>query len=271
MGKNPGGVANIVSMPTIDNTYSSHTCKGPSSYDDPQLPALMLALAYLGVTEGPLWNAVRGNGLAYGVYMQRNHESGHLSFDVYRSPDAYKAFAAVRKVIGEYADGTTAFEDNALEGAVSSIVVHFADGEPNMSGAGTTSFIRQVVHGIPKDFNSQMLRKVKEVTVNDLKRVLKEMVMPCFEPEKSNVFVVSTPLKVDVSFPLTSGVRDVLTGFRISWSSLRRMDLTRSPRISRTLRTTMGSSTGSRTARRRRMTRGRKAGLTMTDRLVLRS
>jgi Zn-dependent M16 (insulinase) family peptidase len=200
-GKNPGGVANIVSMPTIDNSYSVHTTKGPSSYEDPQLPALMLALAYLGATEGPLWNAARGNGLAYGVYISRNQESGHLTFDVYRSPDAYKAFAAVRKVVGDLANGVMPFDKNALEGAVSSIVVFFADNELNMSGAGTTSFVRQVVHGIPKDFNTELLRRIKKVTEEDLRKVLKELVMAAFDPEKSNVAVVSTPLKAEVSSP----------------------------------------------------------------------
>ncbi|KAF8244277.1 hypothetical protein K440DRAFT_647002 [Wilcoxina mikolae CBS 423.85] len=196
-GKNPGGVTNIVQMPTIDNTYSTHTCKGPSTYDDPQLPALMLALAYLGATEGPLWVAARGSGLAYGVYMSRNHNSGHLNFDVYRSPDAYKAFAAVKKVITDYANGTTPFDTNELEGAISRIVVSFADDEPNMSGAGTTSFIRQVVHGVPKDFNTEMLRRIKKVTVDDIRKALKDQVLACFDPERSNVVVVTAPIKAN--------------------------------------------------------------------------
>jgi len=198
-GKNPGDICNVVQMPTIDNTYSTHTCKGPSSYDDPQLPALMLALSYLGVTEGPLWIAARGGGLAYSVHMSHDYDAGQISFDVYRSPDAYKAFAAVRKVITDLAHGTIPFDDNELEGAVSSVVVFFADSEPNLSGAGTVSFIRQVVHGIPKDFNTVLLRRIKEVTVDDLKAVLKSLVLPCFDPKTSNVAVVSTPLKAQVS------------------------------------------------------------------------
>jgi Zn-dependent M16 (insulinase) family peptidase len=199
VGKNPGGVAKVVQMPTIDNTYSSHTCKGPTDYNDPQLPALMLALAYLCATEGPLWNAVRGSGLAYGVYLEKLIESGHIIFEVYRSPDAYKAFAAAKKVISDHANGTTPFDKNALEGAVSSIVVNFADAEPNMSGAGTTSFIRQMVHGVSKDFNEGLLRRIKEVTVEDIKKVLSELVLKCFDPETSNVVVVTAPIKANVS------------------------------------------------------------------------
>ena len=200
-GQKPGGNANIVSMPTIDNTYSVHTCSGPTTLQDPQVPALMLALAYLGATEGPLWNAARGSGLAYGVYIQRNQDAGQRSFDVYRSPDAYKAFAAVRKVLQGYADGTTEFDDNALEGAISGVILRFVDHEPNMTGAGVASFIRQVVHGIPKDYNKEMLRKVKMVTKDDIRKVLKEDVLRLFDPKSSNVVVVTAPVKADVSAP----------------------------------------------------------------------
>lgn len=199
-GSSPGGIANVVQMPTIDNTYSIHTCKGPTSYDDPKLPALMLGLAYLGATEGPLWIAARGSGLAYGVYISHNQNSGHTTFDVYRSPDAYKAFIAVKRVVSDHVDGTTPFKTNDLEGALSRIVVGFAENEPNMSGAGTASFIRQVVHGIPKDFNTELMRRIKKVTVDDIKQALKEHVLPCFDPEKSNFVVVAAPIKAGVSF-----------------------------------------------------------------------
>ena len=200
-GKNPGGVANVVQMPTIDNSHSVHTCLGPSSFHDPNIPALLLAIAYLGATEGPLWNAVRGNGLAYGVNMVQLLNSGQIMFQVFRSPDAYKGFAAVRGVIEDLANGTTPFDTNAFEGAVSRIVVQFADKEPNMSGAGTASFVRQAVYGIPKDFNEELLRRVKAVTVEDVKKVLKDLVLKCFSPKSSNVAVVSSVVKAEVCTP----------------------------------------------------------------------
>jgi Zn-dependent M16 (insulinase) family peptidase len=199
VGKNPSNSCHIVELPAIDSTFSTHTGKGPISFDDEQLPALLLVLAYLTATEGPLWNAARGSGLAYGVGLTRAMQSGQLVFDVYRSPDAFKAFSAVKKVLSDYADGTTEFLPNSLEGAVSSIVVSFADNEPNLSGAGTASFIRQVVNGLSKDFNSQLLQKIKKTTVEDMKKTLRDYVLPCFEPATSNVVVITSLAKADVS------------------------------------------------------------------------
>jgi Zn-dependent M16 (insulinase) family peptidase len=194
----PGNHAYIVPLPSIDSGFGIHTSLGPVDLTDPQMPALMVALSYLGVTEGPLWKAARGSGLAYGVSVSRHYESGHVQLTVYRSPDAYKAFAAVKDVIASYANGKTPLEGPALEGAVSHIVVQFSDNEPNMSGAGTMGFVHQVVHGVNKEYNSELLRKVKQVTPEAIKVALKDIVMPLFYPETSNVVVTSSPVKAEV-------------------------------------------------------------------------
>ncbi|TGZ84481.1 hypothetical protein EX30DRAFT_337006 [Ascodesmis nigricans] len=190
-GQSPGNSTHIVPLPSIDSSFSQHMSLGPTSLLDPSLPALMVALAFLTATEGPLWKAARGSGLAYGVKIHRHLDSGHLSLMVYRSPDAFKAFKAVKELIKSYADGTISIDSLTLEGAVSTIINEFADMEPNFSGAGTMSFVHQVVHGVPKDYNMRILKKVKEVKEEDVRKVLSDMVMKLFEPETSNVVVVA--------------------------------------------------------------------------------
>lgn len=238
------------------------------------MPAFMVALAYLGVTEGPLWKAARGSGLAYGVSISRHYESGHVSLTVYRSPDAYKAFAAVKDVIGGFVDGTIPFEAPALEGAVSNIVVQFSDNEPNMSGAGTMSFVHQVVHGVSKDYNSELLRKVKEVTSEDIRGALRDILLPLFEPGTSNVVITSSQVKADVrSLPPPPFVGLILTSCSLSWNSSRLPASQRRLNTSKTLRMIMASSTGSRKGRKRRMMSmmrtARMMGLTGRGRIVM--
>lgn len=195
LGKTPGGVAHIIPLPTVDSSYSVHTAAGPDSMLHPELPALMVALAYLDAIEGPLWCAVRGTGLAYGTGFHKIVDSGHLQFSVYRSPDTYKAWAASKKIVIDYIDGTTDFDEFALEGAISSIVVSFANEEANMSLAGTVSFVNQVVHGIPKRYNMELLKKVRTITVDQLREVMREVVLPVFMPEKSITVIITAPVK----------------------------------------------------------------------------
>jgi Zn-dependent M16 (insulinase) family peptidase len=125
-GKEPGKHgAVIIPMPTIDSSFLLSSVKGPTSPTDPVLPALMVAISYLEAVEGPLWVAVRGKGLAYGSGFRRDPDGGFVQFSIYRSPDAYRAFVAAKDVLESYINGEAKFEQSALEGAISGIVVGF--------------------------------------------------------------------------------------------------------------------------------------------------
>ena len=203
-GKHPGGTAYLVPLSTIDSSYSIHTTKGPDYPTHPQIPALLVAIAYLDTPEGPMWQAVRGNGLAYGAYFQKRIESGHLVFSVYSSPAASKAFAAGKKVIEELISGATPFEPAALDGAISNIIYEFADEESSMVLAAQASFVNQVILGIPKEYNSQILERVRQVTLNDLKAVLRGVILPVFQPETSNLVVTCATIESEVRYKASS-------------------------------------------------------------------
>jgi len=52
----------IVPMPAIDSSFAVSSSKGPTSYTDPRIPALMVAVSYLEAVEGPLWSSVPVSG-----------------------------------------------------------------------------------------------------------------------------------------------------------------------------------------------------------------
>ena len=114
IGKKPGAAAYIVPMSTIDSSFALLTAKGPNLYDHHDLPALMVARAYMDAVEGPLWVAVRGTGLAYGTGFMRSVDTGLVMFKISRSPDAYKAFTAAKEQVEGYATGTLEFDKFAL-------------------------------------------------------------------------------------------------------------------------------------------------------------
>ena len=75
-GLSPGNVSYVIPMPTIDSSFALGVAKGPEDPRDPRIPALTVAISYLDAVEGPMWDAVRGTGLAYGVSFTRR--LGHL-------------------------------------------------------------------------------------------------------------------------------------------------------------------------------------------------
>lgn len=199
-GKKPGSVGTvIVPMATLDTSFSTSTAKGVESLQDPRVPALMVAISYLETPEGPLWKAVRGQGYAYGTFFARDVENGLLQYKVYRSPDATKAISASQETIRAIAEGDVPVDKHFMEAAVSQIVVMFAGEQSTMSAAAVQNFLLGVVRGLPLNWTEQVLAKVREVSVEDMKAVMRELLLPCFEAGKSNVVITCAPSLKEVS------------------------------------------------------------------------
>ncbi|KAI9664842.1 MAG: hypothetical protein M1821_006290 [Bathelium mastoideum] len=193
-GYNLGGTSYVVPIPAVDSSFALLTSKGVDSYWHPKLPALMVATSYLDAVEGPMWVAIRGDGLAYGTSFLRGVESGWLSFNIYRSPDAFKAFSAAREQVQGFTDGTTAFNELALEGAISSIILGFADTQPTMGSAAACSFVDQVVTELGKGYKDEMLKKVRAVKEDEIREAMRDFVLPVFKPETANLVVTCSPI-----------------------------------------------------------------------------
>lgn len=188
-GKSPGNIALIVSLPTIDSAYARFSARGPDSYEHPDLPAVMVAEAYLDAVEGPLWVAVRGSGLAYGAGFRRSISSGMLTFNLYRAAECFNAFTASKEQIDGLASGKIPLDKFTFEGAISSIVQGFADEQPTAASAAVTSFSNQVIRGIGKDWNDQMLKKIRNVGEDEVKNMLAKYYSRVFDPAHANLYI----------------------------------------------------------------------------------
>jgi Zn-dependent M16 (insulinase) family peptidase len=208
-GKNFGNLSYVVPMPTVDSSFAYATAKGLDSYDHPKLASLLVAIAYMNAVEGPLWVAVRGTGLAYGTNFGYNIDLGTINFDVYRSPNAFKAFAASKQIVENHLNGTVAFDPLMLEGSISSIVVSFANEQATLASAAQGSFIRQVIRNLPSDYKERILKNVRNITVDQIKDALRDIIMPLFNAEKSNLVITCAPTLEEVSdyiHPLTGNI-----------------------------------------------------------------
>lgn len=193
-GAHPGSAAYIIPMATIDSSFAILTGQGPSSHDHPDLPALLVAQSYMDAVEGPLWVAVRGSGLAYGMSWSKALDVGKLSYGISRSPDAFKAYLASREQVENYASGKFELDKFALEGAVSEIVLNMANEQPTMASAAALSYSNQVLRGIAKDWNHQILPKIREVTPQQVRDVMGKYMVPALRPDTANLMVTCSTL-----------------------------------------------------------------------------
>lgn len=199
-GKAPGSVGSvIIPMTSLDSSYSVSTTQGITSYNDSRVPAMLVAIGYLEAVEGPLWNAVRGNGLAYGTHFNRELDWGFLQYRVYRSPDASKAIDISRETVEKIATGQVPLDRHLVEGAVSSIVSGFADEQSTMADAAQQNYILSVVRDLGLDWTKKIMALVRQVTDDEIRSVMSELILPVFKPGKSNVVVTCAPIMQEVS------------------------------------------------------------------------
>lgn len=193
-GKNPGSAAYVVPIPAIDSSFAMLVSEGPDTYEHPDLPALIVAESYMGAVEGPMWVAVRGTGLAYGTFFNRSADTAKVTFRISRSPDAYKAYMAAKEQVEGYCSGKLALDKFALEGAISEIVLGFANEQPTMSSAAELSYLNQVIRGLDKDYNHKMLARVRDVTPDQIRGAMEKYMLPVFDPKTANLVVTCAPI-----------------------------------------------------------------------------
>jgi hypothetical protein len=159
------------------------------------------------------------------------------------SPTALaKACLAAKTEVENYATGTTPFDKFALEGAVSSIIMSFADEQPTMGSAAGLSFVNQVIRGIPKNWNDEMLEKVRRVSEEEIKDVLSRLIMPIFDPETTNLVVTCATIMEEVCCFLSLKIaKDAVANvLHRTLSRLSQMqDSSLKSNLCRTLKTTM--------------------------------
>ncbi|KAF2749468.1 zinc metalloprotease-like protein [Sporormia fimetaria CBS 119925] len=196
LGRKPGNTAYMIPMP-IDSSFAIFTTQGIDSYTSPRLPALMVAQAYLDAIEGPMWISVRGTGLAYGSNFMRDLGTGLFRFSIYRSPNPFAAYKVAKNVVEGYVNGTTPFEKLALEGAISSIVREFVDDKATIMDAAKGAFADQVVRGLEKGYPDWMLAEVRKVTEEDVKNVMRDVVLKVFDPQQADLIVTCGGDKIE--------------------------------------------------------------------------
>ncbi|KAI0734519.1 Metalloenzyme, LuxS/M16 peptidase-like protein [Fomitopsis betulina] len=200
IGKNPikkATQAVVVSLPTIESSYSSHITKGIQGFTHAERPALVVASEILNATESYLWRYIRGSGLSYGATISTDLEGGLITFSLYRSSQYVKAFEQAKHVIEGLVDGSIAIEETTLDAAKSSIVYATTKGVSTPGRAALASFTNQAFRQVPQNYNRELLELYRAVKKEDVLSVLRKYFLNLFDPSKSIAVVVTAPGKVD--------------------------------------------------------------------------
>lgn len=156
-GLEPGNHGFLVTLPTIENTFSLHSVQGPSQFDDPDIAPLLVMIELLDTMEGIFWKLIRGQGLAYSCFLDANIESGLINFTIYQSPNAFKAFEQAKLVIEQLANDEMKIDTSSIDGAKSAVIYSLVARENTMDRAALQSFVNQVLKKMSASYNQDML------------------------------------------------------------------------------------------------------------------
>ncbi|GAA5796832.1 hypothetical protein HPULCUR_002210 [Helicostylum pulchrum] len=163
-GLEPGNHGLLVTLPTIENTFSLHSVKGPSRFDDNDIAPLLVMIELLDTMEGIFWKLI--------------------------------PFEQAKKVIEQLANHEMDIDPASIDGAKSAVIYSLVARENTMDRAALQSFVNQVLKKMPASYNQDMLIAIQAVTLDDLQDVLNKYFVNMFKQETSNVVVVSTPTKI---------------------------------------------------------------------------
>lgn len=68
-----------------------------------------------------------------------------------------------------------------------------------MADAAQQNYILSVVRGLGLDWTKKIMAQVRGVGDEDIRAVMRELILPVFEPGKSNVVVTCAPIMLEVS------------------------------------------------------------------------
>ncbi|KAG2207105.1 hypothetical protein INT46_004081 [Mucor plumbeus] len=193
-GRRPGQCTTVVVLPSTESSFSIHSAKGPSNFDSPEIPPLLVLMEMLHAMEGVYTRLVRGLGLSYKCWLSNLTESGLISLCIMRSSNILGAFEHVKNATHQLAAGEMHFDAYALEGAKSSVIFDIADCENTREVAAAQSFINKVLRQSQRQ-KFDFFKAVQDVTMQDITKILLKYILPIFDPHTSNHVIVTSCAK----------------------------------------------------------------------------
>lgn len=187
----------VYKVPSIDSTYGKFMGRGPK-WDSQDLPAFILACQVLNATEGHLWNAVRGKGLAYGATLGYSYETGILTYNLFKSPDVFEAWLATKDLFeNDLLSGKTKITELQIEAAKSMYAFDTASKEAMKVSAASVITYNELLLDRPKDFHRELLARTENVSRSQVIAVIRNYLHPLVKPTTSIGSISAGPSKAE--------------------------------------------------------------------------
>lgn len=154
---------------------------------NPQVQAaLSVVTEYLTMQEGPLWNTIRGSGLAYSFGLNSSVSTGMTTFTLYRATRTKDAIAEAKRIIEHI---PKSISSQALNEAKSSVIVSIIESMTTEHHVALLTYAHSL-QKFPSTWTNEMLAAIQQVTIQHVCRAWETYLIPLFDSRKSNIVIV---------------------------------------------------------------------------------
>ncbi|CAB3402178.1 unnamed protein product [Caenorhabditis bovis] len=171
----------IIQSTTIDSDFNSE-----------DIAPIMILAQYMSQFEGPLWNAVRGDGLAYSIKINVFPDDKRIFLVLYRCAQPIMAYERTKYTVMNLIN-SGALKQSGFEGAKRSLIYKLLEKEENIVEAGRNSILNSL-RKVPPNFTKTLCENIWNTSVEEVLRIGGPKVLKLFE--KYNYVITAHPLKV---------------------------------------------------------------------------
>jgi Zn-dependent M16 (insulinase) family peptidase len=117
-------------------------------------------------------------------------------FELAESGDVVQAYAEAQRIVDDYLEGRSEFNDITLEAARSSVIYRIISMEETKSMAASIQFVYSLQGVVERYHQRELLDKIARVTKEDMRNALAKYLKRLFDPTKSNLVLCTASSKV---------------------------------------------------------------------------
>lgn len=132
------------------------------------VPALMLISEYMTGVEGPMWESIRGEGLAYSVSMWVDVWNQRLYLSINSSSDLERAFLLAKSVLFDFVSSSADIQPGLLERAKRSLIFRLIEKESHKEAAIVDSILGRFCDADKYLSARSLMSKVNDISVSEM-------------------------------------------------------------------------------------------------------